>query len=58
MSNNSSNNVSFVFVVFCVIQFLYVEKYFEEFFLFEIVDNENFEDDQIEEIISFINEQV
>lgn len=42
----------------CVIQFSYVEKYPEEPPLFEIVDNENLEDDQIEEIISLINEQI
>lgn len=41
-----------------MIQFSYVEKYPEEPPLFEIVDNENLEDDQIEEIISLINEQV
>lgn len=41
-----------------MIQFSYVEKYPEEPPLFEIVDNENLEDDQIEEIISLINEQI
>lgn len=41
-----------------MIQFSYVEKYPEEPPLFEIVDNENLEDNQIEEIISLINEQV
>lgn len=58
MSNNISNNISLVFAASCVIQFSYVEKYPEEPPLFEIVDNENLEDDQIGEIISLINEQV
>lgn len=53
-----SDNISLVFAASCVIQFSYVEKYPEEPPLFEIVDNENLEDDQIEEIISLINEQV
>jgi hypothetical protein len=42
----------------CVVQFTYVEKYPEEALVFEIVDSENLEDDQLEEVTSLINEQV
>nr|XP_022294197.1 RWD domain-containing protein 1-like [Crassostrea virginica] len=42
----------------CVIQFSYVENYPEEAPLFEITDSENLADDQLEDIITLINEQI
>ncbi|XP_048767900.1 RWD domain-containing protein 1-like isoform X2 [Ostrea edulis] len=42
----------------CVVQFTYVEKYPEEPLVFEVIESENLEDDQLEEITSLINEQI